>query len=396
MHGSLPFLYAAPSLVKLNNSLSYQEYSCLQWTSHTPESPKCAGMQRFGVVYKHASELAAVMSTLKTARAEGALNGVMLVDIQDDLLLIITASEVASGNISALERSWASVLKESGMESWTVSFVNENELLCADSEVDLCIVAKTILSSVSWGLNKSFLSALSSSTEERPTFSNLISGIGYCSQSNEPPSILDALHGECFPCSNAYLTNMNLGAKKIMAPPSIFSHQELNEIGQAIRDKHTLRDRCLFALTLAQYRPIELQMMRASDVIDTDSLVRIRTQISRLSGRQHEVVLPADVGQLLVGYIDSKGLSGDDFLFPSRNDNKSPMNPGALLKSFRSWLRDANIDPARRSLSCIRHFVLSANAKPESSSVDVGALRHNSKLMTDYYISAKRNKADFE
>jgi integrase len=189
---------------------------------------------------------------------------------------------------------------------------------------------------------------------------------------------------------------MNFGATEIMAPPSIFSHQELNEIGQAIRDKHTLRDQCFFALSLAQYRPIELQMMRASDVIDTDSLVRIRTQVSRASGRQKEVVLPPDVGQLLVGYIDSKGLSGDDFLFPSRNDNKSPMNPGALLNSFRSWLRDANIDPARRSLSCIRHSVLSANAKPESSSVDVGALRHNSKFMTDYYISVKRNKSDFE
>jgi hypothetical protein len=395
MHGSLLFLYATRPLVKLDNSLSYQEYSCLQWTSPTPESPTCAGMQRFGVVYKHASELAAVMSIFKTGLAEGALNGVMLVDIQDNLLLIITGNEVASGNISALECLWESALKGCDLESWTVSIVNENELSVADSEVGRWVVAKSILSSASLGTNKSFPGILNNNTKEQITFSNLI-GIGRCSQSNEPPSILDALHGECFPCSDVYLTNMNFGATEIMAPPSIFSHQELNEIGQAIRDTHTLRDQCLFALSLAQYRPIELQMMRASDVIDTDSLVRIRTQVSRASGRQKEVVLPPDVGQLLVGYIDSKGLSGNDFLFPSRNDNKSPMNPGALLNSFRSWLRDANIDPARRSLSCIRHSVLSANAKPESSSVDVGALRHNSKFMTDYYISVKRNKSDFE
>lgn len=395
MHESLLFLYATCPLVKLDSSLSYQEYSCLQWTSPTPESPTCADMQRFGVVYKHASELAAVMSIFKTGRAEGALNGVMLVDIQDNLLLIITGNEVASGNISALECLWKSALKGCDLESWTVSIVNENKLSVADFEVGRWVVAKSILSSASLGTNKSFPGILNNNTKEQITFSNL-NGIGRCSQSNEPPSILDALHGECFPCSDAYLTNMNFGATKIMAPPSIFSHQELNEIGQAIRDKHTLRDQCLFALSLAQYRPIELQIMRASDVIDTDGVMRIRTQVSRASGRRKEVVLPPDVGQLLVGYIDSKGLSGDDFLFPSRNDNKSPMNPGALLNSFRSWLRDANIDPARRSLSCIRHSVLSANAKPESSSVDVGALRHNSKLMTDYYISAKRNKSDLE
>ncbi|EJF68993.1 MULTISPECIES: tyrosine-type recombinase/integrase [Pseudomonas] len=395
MRASLPLLHPVTPLVKLNNLLSYQEYGCQQLRSPTPDSLKCSGMQRFGVVYEHALELAAVMSTLQSAHAEGALNGVVLLDMQDNLLLIITDSEVASSDIPALERSWASALKESGLPSWTVSFANQNELLGAESEIDSWMVAKTILSCASFGVNQRDFRTLSSNFKEQLTFSTFTDGVFSCSPPSEPIGISRAFHTECQPCSDAYLTNINSGSEKTMTLPSIFSHQELNDIGEAILQKHNLRDQCLFGLLLAQYRPIELQMMRASQVTDMHSGVHIRMQKTRLSGHFKELVLSPRVGAMLIRYIESNGLSGDDFLFPSRSDSKTPMNSGALVKSFRSWLRDANVDPALRSISSIRHSV-STNNNLELPSLNVRSLVHSSLSMTAYYISANRKNTERE
>lgn len=392
----LRYRYSAPSpLVKLNNLVSYQEFGCLQLRSPTPGSPKCASMQSFGVIYEHALEPAAVMSTLQTAHAEGALNGVVLLDIQDHLLLIITDNEVASSGIPAFERSWTSALEGSGLPSWTVSFVNEKELLAAESEIGRWKVAKNLLNSAFLSFTERRYRSLSSS-KERLNVSTFTGWIGLCSLGYDPLDMLRPLHTECLDSSNAYLTNTNSGSEKTMTPPSIFSRQELNDIGETILRKHNLRDQCLFGLLVAQYRPIELQMMKVSQVEEMHNEVRIRMKQTRFPGRFKELVLSPGVGAMLTRYIESNGLSGDDLLLPSRSDSKSPMNSGALVKSFRSWLRDANVDPAMRSISSIRHSSSVNYINFDPPSVNARLSVHYSLSMTAYYISANHKKTDGE
>jgi hypothetical protein len=131
----------------------------------------------------------------------------------------------------------------------------------------------------------------------------------------------------------------------------VMSQEELVSLAHVIKEKNNLRDEALFALLLSGMRSVEITEVKVDRLNSPYTSISWLPQKSRIPGGKAKSISPAGA---LARYIRGAGLSVGDYLFPSKNDPKSPMTNRELRKIFHSWLIAAQIEGNRASIHSVR------------------------------------------
>ncbi|MCC6480931.1 MAG: tyrosine-type recombinase/integrase [Sphingomonadaceae bacterium] len=131
----------------------------------------------------------------------------------------------------------------------------------------------------------------------------------------------------------------NVGAKRPLKPRDIW----------AIRfylDEHKrLRDRALFDLAIdSKLRGCDLVKMRIGDLMSAGSFRDRATVIQQKTGRPVQFEIMSEARKSLKAWIDRRGVSIRDFVFPSRIDYLGHLSTRQYARLVDEWVSTIGLD----------------------------------------------------
>ncbi|WP_350601409.1 tyrosine-type recombinase/integrase [Pseudomonas sp. 65/3-MNA-CIBAN-0223] len=370
-------------------------FSCLQWKSPNLEVMPQATKQRIAVIYTQPLDQSFIIETLERAYRQDALSGVRLVGAHKDMLNIFLSNDVASSTFPAIESLWSTVKKMDRNQRLEVSFACENELYSGRSDYPFWPLAKEILEEHFLVIGEDRLPPFALEADGKLTDENMESQLkterfGLCTSPTQT-------RRKDIPCVKCGLGSSvdNLSPKDHLKhfKPTPFNQSELEAIRQAVKRAGNLRDECLHEFLLMGLRVNALREMKAGDVLNFHSQVKVKVLSYKRRLGSSMVVLTNNAATLITRYLEATGLSKDDFLFPSDKDNKRPISLVAMKRIFCFWLIDAVIDNPQRPLNSIRQSVTSTISSDPMTLVS-NAMGHSAPEMYKYYLSLLRIKRD--
>ena len=124
-----------------------------------------------------------------------------------------------------------------------------------------------------------------------------------------------------------------VGAKRALKPKQIW------EIRLFLNQRRRLRDRALFDLAIdSKLRGCDLVRLKIADLV---SGAQIRTRaivMQQKTGRPVEFELLADTRASLLAWLDRRGCTIDDYVFPSRVDHTGHLSTRQYARLVDEWV----------------------------------------------------------
>lgn len=130
-----------------------------------------------------------------------------------------------------------------------------------------------------------------------------------------------------------------VGAKRPLKPRDVWAIRFfLDEHGR-------LRDRALFDLAIdSKLRGCDVVKMKTGDVVSGGSIRNRATVIQQKTGRPVQFELMADARKSLIAWLERRGGSLDDFVFPSRIDYLGHLSTRQYARLVDEWVNAIGLD----------------------------------------------------
>ncbi len=133
---------------------------------------------------------------------------------------------------------------------------------------------------------------------------------------------------------------------KLMGQKSPLSMHNIWSIRMKLQNEARLRDLALFNLALdSNLRACDLLNLRLSDVSSGDSISRRATVLQQKTGRPVRFEITRKTRESLAAWAERAGLSGGDYLFPSRNRASRHLSTRQYSRIVSAWVADIGLDP---------------------------------------------------
>lgn len=131
--------------------------------------------------------------------------------------------------------------------------------------------------------------------------------------------------------------------------------REVWAIRVRLQISHRVRDLALFNLAIdSKLRGCDLVHLRVEDVMQ-DEQVRTRALVSqRKTGAPVQFEITEQARVAIAHWVRSKGLSGSDWLFPSRVDKTKPMTTRQYGRLVDEWIAAIGLSPAAYGTHSLR------------------------------------------
>ncbi len=119
------------------------------------------------------------------------------------------------------------------------------------------------------------------------------------------------------------------------------------------------RDLALFDLALdSKLRGCDLVALRVSDVLSATGVKRRVMILQRKTGRPVQFEITEQARRSIAGWIERKGLSADDWLFPSRMKAGAHLTTRQYARLVDQWVRSSDWTPLPTALTAyaVRRF----------------------------------------
>ena len=108
-----------------------------------------------------------------------------------------------------------------------------------------------------------------------------------------------------------------------------------------------LRDLALFNLALdSKLRASDLLSLRVSDVVTGDTVLSRATIRQRKTNRPVQFEITKKTRKSIENWIESKQLTGKQYLFPSRQKNSPHLSLRQYSRNLESWIETIGLDPS--------------------------------------------------
>ena len=118
---------------------------------------------------------------------------------------------------------------------------------------------------------------------------------------------------------------------------------------------HRVRDLALFDLALdSKLRGCDLVKLRVSDIFSASGVKRRVVIVQRKTGRPVQFEVTEQARRSIAAWVERKGLSFDDWLFPSRMKLGCPLTTRQYARLVDQWVALVGLDPAAYGTHSLR------------------------------------------
>lgn len=133
---------------------------------------------------------------------------------------------------------------------------------------------------------------------------------------------------------------------KLMGQKSPLSMQDIWSIRMKLQNEGRLRDLALFNLALdSKLRACDLLNLRVSDVSNGDTINSRATVLQQKTGRPVRFEITRKSRKAVNAWIESAGLEGSDYLFPSRIRTSQHLSTRQYSRMVSAWVAAIGLDP---------------------------------------------------
>lgn len=132
---------------------------------------------------------------------------------------------------------------------------------------------------------------------------------------------------------------------KLIGQKSPLTAQEIWSIRMTLQNHGRLRDLALFNLALdSKLRACDLLKIRVSDVSSGDSITARAMVLQQKTGRPVQFEITRKTRESIADWIERVGLSGTDYLFPSRIRRSGHLSTRQYSRIVSSWVAEIGLD----------------------------------------------------
>ena len=142
------------------------------------------------------------------------------------------------------------------------------------------------------------------------------------------------------------ISHMPWNKGKLMGQKAPLSMQDIWSIRMKLQNEARLRDLALFNLALdSKLRACDLLKLRVSDVSNGDTINSRATVLQQKTGRPVRFEITRKSRKSLNDWIERAGLTGSDYLFPSRIQMSEHLSTRQYSRMVTSWVAAIGLDP---------------------------------------------------
>lgn len=171
-----------------------------------------------------------------------------------------------------------------------------------------------------------------------------------------------------------------VGAKRALKPKQIW------EIRFYLNQRRRLRDRALFDLAMdSKLRGCDLVQMKIGDIVSGGQIRTRAIVMQQKTGRPVQFELLPDARASLLAWLDRRGGTVDDYVFPSRVDHNGHLSTRQYARLVDEWVTGAGLMRSEYGTHSSHYWAR-----------ELIALGHEVKLMPAQYVKpyVKRGKND--
>lgn len=134
---------------------------------------------------------------------------------------------------------------------------------------------------------------------------------------------------------------------RLIGQKAPLSMQEIWSIRTKLQNEGRLRDLALFNLALdSKLRACDVLNLRVSDVSSGDKINSRATVLQQKTNQPVRFEITRKTRKSVANWIGSAGLTGTDYLFPSRIRNSLHLSTRQYSRIVTSWVMGIGLDPA--------------------------------------------------
>lgn len=143
-----------------------------------------------------------------------------------------------------------------------------------------------------------------------------------------------------------HISPMPWNKGKLIGQKSPLSMQDIWSIRMKLQNEGRIRDLALFNLALdSKLRACDLLNLRVSDVSNGDTVNTRATVLQQKTGRPVQFEITRKTRKSAFDWIESAGLRGPDYLFPSRIRSAQHLSTRQYSRMLSSWIAAIGLDP---------------------------------------------------
>lgn len=144
------------------------------------------------------------------------------------------------------------------------------------------------------------------------------------------------------------------GAKRALKPFHVWGIRVRLQVARRVRDL------ALFDLALdSKLRGCDLVQLRVSDLLSSNSVRCRGVIIQQKTGRPVQFEVTEQTRGSISGWVERKGLSSDDWLFPSRMKKGCHLSTRQYARLVQQWVELVGLDPAAYATHSMRRTKVS-------------------------------------
>lgn len=133
---------------------------------------------------------------------------------------------------------------------------------------------------------------------------------------------------------------------KLIGQKAPLSMQDIWSIRMKLQNEGQQRDLALFNLALdSKLRACDLLKLRVSDVSNGDKINNRATVLQQKTGRPVRFEITRKSRKAISAWIESAGLVGTDYLFPSRTRASQHLSTRQYSRMVSTWVAAIGLDP---------------------------------------------------
>ncbi|MFO1239005.1 MAG: tyrosine-type recombinase/integrase [Sphingomonadaceae bacterium] len=140
-----------------------------------------------------------------------------------------------------------------------------------------------------------------------------------------------------------------VGAKRALKPKDVWA------IRFFLDEHHRVRDRALFDLAIdSKLRGCDIVKLKIGDVVSGDQVRNRATIVQQKTGRPVQFELMTDARKSLLAWLDRRGGSQRDFLFPSRINCLGHLGTRQYARLVDEWVSAIGLNPREYGTHSLR------------------------------------------
>src|SRR3712207_6228921 len=157
-----------------------------------------------------------------------------------------------------------------------------------------------------------------------------------------------------------YTPSIRYAARKPTGAKLALKHVHVWGIRVRLQVGCRARDLALFDLALdSKLRGCDLVRLRVSDLLSPGGVKRRVVILQRKTGRPVQFEVTEQTRRSIVAWFGSKGLTGNDWLFPSRSKQGAHLSTRQYARLVHKWVALVGLDPAAYGTHSMRRTKVS-------------------------------------